>query len=110
MNNQIQTNTHTPGPWTISAEHGHMTAYQFEPELSYMIGSVMGNTTNWTAVTPVHGNGKANAALIASAPELLMALRNLQKAVTNAPNIRVGEFSNLVEDAIAKALVGEFAY
>ena len=42
-------------------------------------------------------------ALIAAAPAMLEALRGLQKAITNAPSIRVGEFSTLVGDAIAAA-------
>jgi hypothetical protein len=99
--NIMKTQTkHTPGPWHVQR---HDAGDSRRITITGRSGMVAVADVDWNS--PIEND--ANAALIASAPELLMALRNLQKAVTNAPDIRVGEFSALVADAIAKAEGGE---
>ena len=91
MKTQTETQTkHTPGPWAIGMDTDDESA---------QIISADGQHLATVEQYPL----EANAALIAAAPALLEALRELQKAITNAPAIRVGEFSTLVENAIAAA-------
>lgn len=76
---------HTPGPWTIEAQFKVLTNVQRNTETRvpyYEIGSELRRL----ATIDTGLNAKANAALIAAAPELLAALEDVEAllyAVTN---------------------------
>ena len=78
----MSTPSHTPGPWEIS-QHG-------TPDYAPQYGIYVGDKTDHVIVKGE--NAMADARLIASAPELLEAARNLIQA-TNTE-----EFSALIED------------
>jgi hypothetical protein len=63
---------HTPGPWTVGGPNGYLNQIQIEP-----------------AIGAVYGAGeelKANARLIAAAPELLQVLRAFMECNRADPN------------------------
>lgn len=65
-------NTHTPGPWHITSES---VQYHYIHAPNNGIVAEVGKRSN------VNGEGKANARLIAAAPELLSALKAALPAV-----------------------------
>lgn len=81
---------HTPGPWI------------------YEDGDVLGGPGGIACVVPLYtanglGEGKANARLIAAAPELLEALQ-LALLVIASPNMHARQKNiDIIENAIAKA-------
>jgi len=89
------TNQHTPGPWRWNVDPSGHFAYQHET--GKIIASVQGKSTN--------GAAAANARLIAAAPELLAALRAIQREIEANPDndtaIRSIDF--ICGAAIAKA-------
>ena len=64
---------HTPGPWRVETRGG-MAGREVRAVATYVVATV--NTTSND-----EGNREANARLIAAAPELLTALREMVKAV-----------------------------
>ncbi len=99
---KTQTPTHTAGPWGVQYRQSTYTIAGGGDELGgwHLVATINHDCDHRIAEN--NPRARADAALIAAAPDLLEALRSLQKAVTNAPDIRVGEFSTLVGDAIAK--------
>ena len=70
--------THTPGPWKVAPEltgKGDVSHYIFEDEA---------DPAELLASIHYVNESEANAALIASAPDLLAALRRLESAVTTS--------------------------
>ena len=67
--------THTPGPWTVEDK--------WNPDDHYAITALLGKTGRTRGLvanfshTPYLEQVKANATLIASAPDLLVALENI---------------------------------
>lgn len=82
---------HTPGPWI------------------YEDGDVLGGPGGIACVVPLYtanglGEGKANARLIAAAPDLLAALRTIQAFSWSLPrSLREDDRWKIVDTAIAKA-------
>lgn len=68
---------HTPGPWRVSKSVAGYTAI-YHGEAGNMIAALgASHGTDESASLSHMGNAKANAALIAAAPDLLAALRGL---------------------------------
>jgi hypothetical protein len=96
MNNETK---HTPGPWEIGkSSGGDFTIYRYES-----------NTHIGEVYSTLHGDGergKANAALIAAAPELLEACKEAlrQLGASDCPPIPDGAMvRGKLYNAIAKA-------
>lgn len=65
---------HTPGPWTMAAPKGNLTAWAIE--------SAMQHPVAWVAQTLADNRiDDANARLIAAAPELLAALEKCENVI-----------------------------
>jgi hypothetical protein len=87
---------HTPGPWfvdpecngNISAEHNHQLAIV---------------TARYVGERPDYAEAKANARLIAAAPELLDALRDAVKQCDCGINHVRGCWTEHAREVIAKA-------
>lgn len=60
---------HTPGPWRVSNGHTYLVHGKADPKTDKPYGFVC--SVGWTSTT----DGKANAYLIAAAPDLLEALK-----------------------------------
>jgi len=99
MNNNIQ---HTPGPWTLEKEHLPIVVNGAN---GYTVAHGCGNPASqyWER----NSEAAANARLIAAAPELLAALRNIESVLARMTeqNAAMNPFP-LAEAraAIAKAL------
>jgi len=95
---------HTPGPWEAwqdSLGHWYIKAPRSSRH-DVIVSPVL--------PVPVEGFAKANAHLIAAAPDLLKALKTLLDAVKNNPTMNKREFVDMgimVNNAIAKAEGGE---
>lgn len=91
------TTKHTPGPWTHFRAKGRI--HIVEPSIR--------NKYQRHVVAVVHGATDANAALIASAPDLLAALHHALAALDDAkklhPNWIYADAQNAARSAIAKA-------
>jgi hypothetical protein len=85
--------THTPGPWTYHAD-GEANHYTLMRSDGGWLISFLHNGEQWTLTQ------EANARLMAAAPEMLEALKNLENddGSTMPPSAW-----KLVQDAIAKA-------
>jgi hypothetical protein len=95
----MQQTQHTPGPWTADSGDGQYYGVFRESDgggicyLSEPGGQLLPTDRNW----PEH---EANARLIAAAPDLLAALRNIIAAPRNASRAFIHEIARA---AIAKA-------
>jgi len=92
---------HTPGPWMHKATASLGPQYAVYPEDS-TTGAVI-------CIVYDHGNTEANARLIAAAPELLEALRD----IVRAHDVKMGKGAvklriELARVAIAKAVTTEY--
>jgi len=98
------TDKHTPGPWYVAAndalgrrgqEHAHHTVHA---DNGVPVCRMGGNTT-------AHTDTRANARLIAAAPELLAALRAIKAAIEAPGSYRdtVNAVDRITQAAIAKA-------
>jgi len=76
---------HTPGPWNASSHGDIVSAKHGEVDICAVFGR------------PQLGEGEANASIIAAAPELLEALKDILKN----PNSAL--YHNIARAAIAKA-------
>jgi hypothetical protein len=87
---------HTPGPWQHGANYG-ACVYVFDENRSYNIATL--------GPTPVMGGScEANARLIAAAPELLEALKEMMHYRSWAGDWwQVEHAKNMARAAIAKA-------
>ena len=93
---------HTPGPWRAVKRAGSYTSpFVIVDGSGSGIANLEGNQLNPTGTSI--GAAEANASLIAAAPELLEALRNLLDLTW--PSLDMGEQSviDLARAAIAKA-------
>lgn len=98
---------HTPGPWSVDSESGN------DGEAEVIVAA--DRTICWTADTFTDEEGaaitdedRANARLIAAAPELHEACKHALHALNTAPRFRCGKFNSydiasMLEHAIAKA-------
>ena len=94
-------NKHTPSPWEIGDEHPDTGMLRVLSKKDY-ICVVMPNPDDEASPEENYGQAKANAALIASAPDLLKALEN---ALNVMAGIVTGELKTLDKNspAITKA-------
>lgn len=65
----MTTTTHTPGPWAIGARHDEQT--------QRVVAPTPGGRGHWTIALVGDIDRNANAHLIAAAPDILAALRDL---------------------------------
>lgn len=88
---------HTPGPW-------HLNHFEKFPASIHCAGGYVAQATSGSMFELTEEQRHANARLIAAAPELLEALKNLDDAV-NEPSLGIDivEASNKARAAIAKA-------
>lgn len=96
---------HTPGPWTWD---GDVTHYDADIEAPWLLGPDRGAAPVLSG--EIHGYSKADARLIAAAPDLLAALINMRWAAgeRDAKN-RIRQFDQFMDEAaaaIAKATGG----
>jgi hypothetical protein len=92
---------HTPGPWTF-IEHGYPTTYHVH---GFVEGSDRAPVCGlWMPAEQkdIVEEGRANARLIAAAPDLLEALRYLHPE-SGLWTLPTDEWEAKIEDAIAKA-------
>ncbi len=86
---------HTPGPWTIDWNVSRLDIFSAD-------AATLVATLRRSALSPgIDDAAKANARLIAAAPELLEALQAVQAFITGEPN--AVEPFGMVRAAIAKA-------
>jgi hypothetical protein len=69
---------HTPGPWTAN-DDGSVTAFLDDGVIDEVICSLIGVKIDASFFTDVPGQTEANTRLIAAAPDLLEACRQLAK-------------------------------
>lgn len=86
--------TYTPGPWTVDVPQGMF---------GYTVFSGGRLICQMTPMLSREEGSKENAALIASAPELLAALRNLYGEIMLSP-ARFNQLPPLVLEHAAKAI------
>jgi hypothetical protein len=105
MSTHTQTQTHTPGPWHRGATAGNGRNSIFSNEGRMRLEK--GGTALYPIANLVGGwdEDEANAALIASAPDLLAALRGLWNIATHpkATKADIRMIARECEAAIAKA-------
>jgi len=88
--------SHTPGPWTYQV-------LDRDDGTSFMVSTVEDDPAKWQAVAECSFDApKANARLIAAAPDLLAALEDIKKLATEA-GIDYDPFEEIAAAAIAKA-------
>lgn len=88
---------HTPGPW--KAEKIRSTGLKGKAHHTYRIRSE--HNTAYTAL--LGQNQEANAALIAAAPDLLAALQEASRALTELDPLGDHHHTVLLDNALAKA-------
>jgi hypothetical protein len=93
----MKNTTHTPGPWEILGGN--------DPEFPSVVSPRFGEICD---LENGLGGGRANARLIAAAPELLAALQSIIKAADDPDNERDSDFVadidwEIIRAAIAKA-------
>jgi len=95
---------HTPGPWKVN-ETDYSNAYGIECEVNGIGHTVVTDQFCYPNFKKDRDPEKlANAKLIASAPELLEALKGLVNDVKNKPNdTRYATHIKIAEEAIKKA-------
>ena len=109
---------HTPGPWTIddiSAEGGGwesiviLSKIQRADHNFHHVCSVDwgGSDDDEPAIGEISGEDRANARLIAAAPELLEALENITTGYSELLEGRYGISLRAAREAIAKAKGGK---
>ncbi len=102
---------HTPGPWcAVNENEIHDRKAEFDDD-----GAVVGDRPNLIAKAEYHPGGwtteagyeimKANARLIAAAPEMLTALELAMRALNTAPRIRIGETDSYKIAATVSAVI-----
>lgn len=105
-------NKHTPAPWSAETELGstaHCGIAICTTTKEYNIANVYLDMmdTSWGKVNPIHRpeneQSKANAHLIAAAPELLEALERWIGGCDTSPHYPSAETIWLAQAAIAKA-------
>ena len=79
---------HTEGPW-ITGTHGSHGEIPIREKNGYLIATVWGDDSN---------NETADAKLIAAAPELLEALREIRKGQGRYSQDQLEHASNTIED------------
>jgi len=101
---------HTPGPWTMHPRFDDLTLKNDGAEVRALLAPVA-----WCSVASTHGasgsqsidaaEARANARLIAAAPDLLEALEKLYRAVSDVTSSveDLGYGEELARAAIAKA-------
>jgi len=99
MQDAMKKSESTPGPWEINNNIGRKGELGIVAEAAPCIVAVMGNAGAWPA------EAKANAALIAAAPDLLAALQDVVEFMPNLAD-EYPMFGAIIADcktAIAKA-------
>ncbi len=86
---------HTPGPWEVDLENGEITA-----KGPVVIGTIYGADDFPCNEDDIAEECKANACLVATAPELLAAC---EAALRLAEEMSEGDLYNQIKKAIAKA-------
>lgn len=100
---------HTPGPWVVIYDYKNGAALRIEaPNSRAVAGCVLSIIRSRGIGMPACDIGKANARLIAAAPELLEALEDMiedaEKQMAN-PSHHMPFSMNKAKAAIAKAKV-----
>lgn len=90
----MQTN-HTPGPWTLGDENDPLV---FSPVAGAYVAQVLAYDGG-----SLRSNYAADAALIAAAPELLAALREIVDHFQRTGDPTLGDMAPRARAAIAKA-------
>lgn len=93
--------THTPGPWRIHDRSTTISAsFEIIPEKGMTVASVPAYVDDEL--------GRANAALISAAPEMLEALRELQQKLHRAIKMDVKRhYSLMVADVAASKAIAK---
>ena len=92
---------HTPGPWSVDPDSPN----KFKVVTNRRYGGVIAETTAWWVDTQT---ARANAKLIAAAPDLLEAVERLHSYIIHIEGaepsgLRYVDALNLAQDAITKA-------
>jgi hypothetical protein len=90
---------HTPGPWTL--EYNEYAGYDMMSG-----GWVVKSSTGWIVVMDCNkddAKGKADALLIAAAPDLLAALRRVERVLKTSDTWYLSEQHKVALAAIVKA-------
>lgn len=82
-------NTHTPGPWRIS-EVDPLAGWSGNPCISITVDANGDGEWSSTVVKEMEAKHRANAYLIAAAPQLLEALESLEDAICSDPDHEEG--------------------
>jgi len=96
---------HTPGPWVQHPSYPWIIKTDYRPIADVEDGLTVCNTAGHenSGFFPTPGEGRANARLIAAAPELLAALQNLADRVYAEGSAYCAEEVEEARAAIAKA-------
>lgn len=92
---------HTPGPWTLGNGEVRIRTEKNEQGRSILVAECY--TTGNAGRYPKYEERKANARLIAAAPELLEALKKLLEAYKHDTSILSNLFIQIAQEAITKA-------
>jgi hypothetical protein len=93
-------NAHTPGPWEVVCNAGGYPSKIHAPNGYTGPGGLRDVTRGAAICFPSSNEGRANARLMAAAPELLAALRGLLRV---CPRVRAG--ATLAEYDAARAAI-----
>jgi hypothetical protein len=97
-------NKHTPGPWIIVCRQKTMTNVQSNKTYQIDDYSICSQEVQTMPLVAQIGTNKANAQLIAAAPELLEALEHLSKELCDGKFVKHSPDAILkIKSAIAKA-------
>lgn len=101
----MKTTNHTPGPWRFHLGRGASPRIHIQTSGGYQIVS----TTEVSRHAPEAIEQRANARLIAAAPDLLAALELALKCADDhgADHFGFGEYADAARAAIAKAKEGQ---
>lgn len=88
---------HTPGPWEIHDNIGRKSELGIVADAAPCIIAVMGNAKAWPA------EARANARLIAAAPDLLAACQRIVDCEDKQPGANCEACVKLARAAIARA-------
>ena len=89
--------THTPGPWAVRHTDNGLRIVYSDGELRSHVADL-----HSMSLCEEHGSLRANASLIAAAPDLLSALQRIESSLEHEPEI-YADILSVARNAIAKA-------
>jgi hypothetical protein len=80
---------HTPGPWAVAKNIQGYPSQIVAPNGNPGPGGILAITRSAAITFPSSAEGRANARLMAAAPEMLEALEKIERNITGDPRVAI---------------------